>query len=99
MKNVIVIFISCVSCALAIVSGYASAEKRSLTDFNWQPKEENVCVGSLCVRVEDNKFPDPTERIDKADRMRRTDKFSEFNSDSGNDSQGVSGSMTFFEWN
>lgn len=96
MKNTAVFF---TSCAMAILSGNALAEKRSATDFNWQPKDESACIGSLCVRVEKSKFPDPSERIDKADRMRRTDKFSEFNSDSGNDKQGISGSMTFFEWN
>ncbi len=66
---------------LLLLSPAVMADNKAPTELKWGDTDtKENCRGGYCVQLEPPSSS-PTERIKKADRLRRTDPFSPHNSD------------------
>ncbi|KQN54466.1 hypothetical protein ASE99_23825 [Serratia sp. Leaf51] len=68
----------------------AFADKKPASELKWSKEDEKGCDGSICISdAQQGNWPNMLERTKKADRVRRVDPFSPYNSDSGDDQKNV----------
>ncbi|MEZ2578466.1 hypothetical protein [Buttiauxella ferragutiae] len=74
----------------ATATATVDIDKKPASELNWNTEEQSNCIGKLCFgseKKQSKSSPDMFEMIDKSNRERRTDPFSQHNSDDGNDGE------------